>query len=185
MKRTTDLKMTAPRLEETTNIFDLAEVFQLRVDCWKTISDVAPESYPCGLIEPHDFDRNSIHYVMKHDGKIIAGARLKICHKVEDIPDYEVYLERNVPFTFPIAHYGKLIVSPKFHGLGYSQYFDRIREQRAVSVGAKMILGWTHFNSKRLLYKKQEGFVEGESINLENAPENWDLGDGVIIYKMI
>ncbi|MEQ9440714.1 MAG: hypothetical protein RIG62_16815 [Cyclobacteriaceae bacterium] len=174
------------KLYQTNNFKELIQVFKMRVLCWENISKVDSRDYPHGMIEEHDYSPDAFHYIMRNESEIIGGARLKICHELEEIPDYEVYESRNIPFKWPVAHLGKLIVLPKYHGQGFSQEFDKIRYKKSKELGAKMILGWTHIQSKRLWHKlNSDGFRSSGLINSENYTGTWELGNGEIIYKHI
>lgn len=120
----------------------LDEVGRLRVVTWKASPELAPGAFSEGSWTD-EHDEHSWHWVVSHDSRVVASARLCLHDSLKEMPDYFAFPKDvllNPKTDYPIACINRLVVHPDVQGLGIGSLLDRQRIEKSKDLGAKVVL---------------------------------------------
>ena len=107
----------------------LKEIYLLRAKAYENSfygKLINTDLYPHGWT---DFlDESSFHWVVEHDGKIIASARITVIAEFSDIVKLGAEIdETTLPDDRPFVLFSRLVVLQEYRKLGLSRQLDQIR----------------------------------------------------------
>lgn len=107
----------------------LQEIYDLRVEVWESSEKrefVNRLLFPNGWFD--ELDESAKHWVIiNEENKIIASARLNIFYSFSNFP-YQQFLQHlKLPNKTPFGFFSRLVIHPKYQGLGLSIRLDTCR----------------------------------------------------------
>ncbi|MBI1300057.1 MAG: GNAT family N-acetyltransferase [Alphaproteobacteria bacterium] len=130
---------------------EILELFRLRFEAWKTRRDLKPDC-PDEILTDHH-DDNSIHWGIRSEWNLVAGASMHITVDPESVPctkEVSKYLENYEP---PFHTLRRLVVSVDARGKGYASALDRARIDHLENDvrGTAMVIISSEFRVQKLL----------------------------------
>jgi GNAT superfamily N-acetyltransferase len=127
-------------LIEITRESDLEEVFSLRANVWKVEEEWLSDKPDAErLRDTHEVSAR--HWVVRHQGSLVAAVRLSLHDTIEDLPDY-CYLPKclTIDVPPPIASLNRLVVDPGHRCQGLGTALDQFAVEMARRQGANAVL---------------------------------------------
>lgn len=154
----------------------LQKIYNLRVECWENSNQgqfINNKYFPNGYKDK--LDENSHHWIIENDGEIIASSRISIIKNINEIE--EDFTKFNLPNNQRIAFFPRLVIHPKYRGIGLAKKMDLVRLDFINKNKISYSIAWTSSNSryKTLLelgfkYLGDINHKYGENPNISIAP---------------
>ena len=116
------------------------EIGTLRISSWKNERGINTDFFSQEKWVD-DLDKDAHHWVILHQGHIVASARMSFHYTYNSIPYTNPVYESLFDFYggLPIASINRLVVDPGSRGHGLARLLDETRVDFAIENGAKMI----------------------------------------------
>lgn len=110
---------------------EVRRIAEFRTRAWLMDGTITPDQVVDGILSIED-DGTSRHWIVEHDGGIVAAIRLSVHATVAGIAGAEGWLEAKGPLPGPLAHFTRMVVHPaaRQHGLGGTLLDTLILEAR-------------------------------------------------------
>ena len=112
----------------TRNKEELKEIYQLRVACYEATAyadKINAKQYPNGYQD--SLDSSAHHFIVKHEGKILAASRLCLVENIQEIPFSELFSGIESLPTGPVWFFSRLAVRYEYRGKGLKNLLDQAR----------------------------------------------------------
>lgn len=148
----------------------MIEIGKFRIRGWKNEKGVSSDFFAQDLWLD-DLDRHARHWIATVDHAIVAVSRLSFHDSLSDVP-YAHLLKPEHRLCFEnrrIASINRLVVAPKYRGMGLAGQMDRIRIECATRQ-ADVMIAFPQLSRIESLQRK--GFVMLEQLaNIPEMPE--------------
>ena len=116
------------------------EIGTLRISSWKNEHGINTEFFAQERWLD-ELDKDAHHWVIFHEGKMVASARMSFHYSYHSIPYTTPAYESMFDSLggLPIASINRLVVDPECRGHGLARLLDETRVNFAVENGAKLI----------------------------------------------
>jgi GNAT superfamily N-acetyltransferase len=131
----------ALRVEQVQYPSFIEEIGRLRYEVWiKLVQAKSPYFQNEQWLDKND--RDSYHWVVQDQGKVIASARLSIHGHMEDLQCYSRIPQEALPWIeLPVAVLNRLVVHPDYRGQKIAALLDEKRIQFARERAVRSLVG--------------------------------------------
>jgi GNAT superfamily N-acetyltransferase len=146
----------------------IMEIGRFRIQGWKDEKGIDPDFFSKD-VWLDELDQNANHWIITHEQRIVAAARLSFHASLYDVP-YASYLKASHWSRFEnkrIASINRLVVHPEYRGLGLSSLLDQIRIERAIAQQADIMIAFPQYIRLKPLMRQDFELLD----QLENIPE--------------
>ena len=144
------------KVTELTDLSRLEEVHRLRHDVHKAMGWANTHLRDGKWVDA--FDQTARHYVVCHDGRIIASGRLNLGASLAELPYGEQWSRFVLDQSERLAVGTRLVVHPDFRRRGLAKAIDQRRISDARTAGAARMLIATR-NPHRKVHLESAGFA--------------------------
>ena len=132
---------------------DLAEVYQVRINAWKTSGYLNKEDYPNGWSD--SLDENGLVWAAKVGSRIIGSCRTNLFQNPNDV-DYSRAMDlitfcnsKHMNIKFPVAYNSRMVVLPECRGRGIASGLDSLRMTHLLRSNVATVIATTDLDWRR------------------------------------
>ena len=135
------------KISQLHNSNRLNDIYNLRVLSYENSPKsnlINSQTYPNGMFDSLDSNKNTLHWIVEDNNIIVASARLAILDDIGDIKDVKETIDINkIPNTRPFAYFSRLVILEDYRKSGIRSLLDDIRiEYLKKNENIKFAVAW-------------------------------------------